>query len=237
MQLDIRLSPLLFPFVVPICVWLDIDLFHALGEALIFQWSNFIIIPLRILALIWVIEEGLASAFSLSIVGQLILAGSLQIMARCLKVLEKFGKSEIRIIQVYKELQIWIRYCNQNYVYFALPPVVFFGMCTLVFANYLTIRMPGRISWMIYWIAPGTSLAGFLLILMILPEASLVWDRSEILLGILKGRCYSKYAVRLCRSLAKVGMDVGPFGPFNKSWKALLVWNVANHSVNLLLTF
>lgn len=238
-QRAIQVSPLILPFMITILVWLSIDPFYVFEKASTYEEFEFIIIPARILTLIWVTEAIAASIWCLTTAALIILASSTQILARCGKILEKTpnSKRKTRIIKIYKELQIWNRYINQNFAYYAIPPIVFFGSCTLICTNYFTMKFPGRIPWIAYWIAPWTSIFGFSMMMMVLPEATMLWDRSVRFLGILKGRCYSKYEVRLCHSLAKVAMEVGPFGQFTKSWKMAIVWNIANYTMNVLLAF
>lgn len=212
-------------------VWLEIDPLHFLGS------SNFIWVALRISVYILAGEEFFKTACGLIIVSLMCLAGFIQIIARCNKLVEKTPNSEVRVMKVYTELQLWNDYGNQNFCRFAVPPLILFGMCTIIFTSYGTIRFPGKIHFLIYWIAPATSLGGYLVLSTILPRATMVWGTSQNFLGFLKGRCYSKYEVRLRRSLRAVGIAVGQFGYVTNSWAAAIWMNIVNYTVDLLLAF
>lgn len=192
---------------------------------------------LRILILIWIIGELMASICGLFSVALILLPTAVQIIARCRKVVERLDTSPTRVLKVYKEVQIWTRYCNQNYMYLSAPPIIFFGMCTLIFTNYMTIKFPGKLPLPLYLLGPGTSLAGFIVLLTLLPQATLVWESSKDFLGVLKVKCFSKYELRLFRSVSKVGVAIGPFGYATKSWMVAILWNIVNYSINFLLTF
>lgn len=218
-------------------VWLDIDPLYVLRETRIFQDSFYILFPLQIIIYTWLCAVAVTAVCGLITVSPIILQGSIQIIARWKKVSEKWDTSPILVLKVYKELQIWNRYVNQNYCYLAGPPITFFGMCTLVFCNYATIRFPGRLPLSVFWLVPVTSSVGFILLMTILPPATQVWESSLKLLGVLKWRCFSKYELRVFRSVNAVGIAIGPFGHATQSWMVAILWNIVNYSINLLLTF
>lgn len=192
---------------------------------------------LKFLLYTWAGEEFLKSVCGLTIVTLAVLSGSIEIMAKCRKVLETKNNLEVRVIAMYKELQIWNDYVNQNFCYFALPPLIFFGVSVFIFANYGTIRLPGKLPLIAYWACPATSLIGIFALWTILPLAVMVWETSRSHLDYLRGRCYSKYEVRLLRSVRNVGFAIGPFGHATKSWMVAIMGNVVDYTTSALLTF
>lgn len=218
-------------------IWVDIDPFRFLSQILTFQGSHFITIPLRTCILTWVGVELIKSFCGLATVALIILAASSQILARCSKVLNTWTNSQTRVMKVYKELQIWNCYCNHNFCYFAVPPLIFFGMSIIIFATYLTIRIPGKIPLALYLLLPTTSVIGFVVVVTILPQGTMVYEKSVSFLGFLRGTCFSRYEMRIFRSLNNVGIMVGPFGMLTKSLMLAIVWNIVYYTINLLLTF
>lgn len=110
-------------------------------------------------------------------------------------------------------------------------------MSLIICATYLTIRVPGKIPFVLYLMAAVTSLIGLVGLVTILPQGAVVWEDSVSFLGFLRGTCFSKYEARMVRSLSKVGIQIGPFGMASKSWMVSIVWNIVNYTINLLLTF
>lgn len=135
----VQISPFYSLTMVPI-VFMDLDpLFLVLNEFPVFQVSSIpkylVVVPFRICVLSWCALEVLKSFCSLSIMGLILLLASTQIMSRCIKGTEIGANGQTRVIQVYKEMQIWNDYVNQTFCYFAIPPILFFGMCITIVAT------------------------------------------------------------------------------------------------------
>ena len=48
---------------------------------------------------------------------------------------------------------------------------------------------------------------------------------------------FTKYDKRLCRSLRKIGIRMGPFATATKHWKVVIIYTAVECTMNLLLTF
>lgn len=178
------------------------------------------------------------SMCGLAILMLIVLTGSIQIIAWCKKLGEKCGNSSTtKVVQLYKELQIWIGYCNRKFCYFAVPPMIFFGMCIIILATYVSIRLAGKVPLAVHCFFVVTSAAGFTAVGTILPRAVMVWEGSERLIKFLRGRCDTKFERRLVRPLSRVGIRVGPFETITKEWQGKIVSNIVDGTINLLLTF
>lgn len=173
LQILVQISPI-FPFVISlIVILLDMDPLYVLGDVWQPKRSHLILIPLRFFILSWIFSELAKSFFGFATSGLILMTPGPEIIARCKNALESFNNSLIKVLMVYKELQIWNRYCNENFCYFACPPIAFFGSCTMILANYLTVR-PGMMPLVIYWGFPATSFLGFAILATIVPEAALL---------------------------------------------------------------
>lgn len=226
------------PVLVLPVVWLDIDPLRILSHVLVFHCSNFVMISVRIILQTVIAFEVLKSLCCLATFALLLLSGTNNIIARARKVLgESPNISPARVIKIYKELQIWNGYYNNQFCDFIVPPLIFFGMCIIIFVNYVTIKLPGSIPLALYWTYPLTSTVGICIVVTLLPQGASIWGGSLSFVRFLKGNCYSKYEVRLARSLTNVAINVGRFGKLQKSWNTSIVWNILNYTINLLLTF
>lgn len=104
--------------------------------------------------------------------------------------------SKLPVIKLYKEIQIWNQYTNINVCYDVVPPLIFFGICVIIVTNYATVRLLGKLSGWVYSIAPGTSLAGIVFIMNLLPEAANVYENSNKFLSSVRSRLIGKYEKR-----------------------------------------
>lgn len=182
------MSPFIPPFLIPLVVWLDIDPLYVISQVQSWQTSSlrFVLIRIRIGILTHVGGEVLKSLCALATLALICLIASTQIIARCRKIIEKFEASETRVIEVYKELQLWIGTCNRNFCYSAVAPLIFLGMSIIILANYITIRRQGRIPFALYVLLPGTSLIGFAIVVTMLPHGTEIHEKSVSLLRCLR---------------------------------------------------
>lgn len=100
----------------------------------------------------------------------------------------------------------------------------------------MTIRLPGRVPMTMYFIAPATSMVSFFVLVILIPQMTILWEMSVICLRTLKGKCRTKYEIRLARPLRNVAISGGPVGPMTKSWKMAILENIVNYTIDLLLT-
>lgn len=234
----VQISPLFPPILAAGVVLLKIDPLSVLGQVFIFQGYNLVLFLVRISILTLVGWELAKSLCGLSLMALMVLEGSTQILTSCMDFLEKLTNSQTRVVKIYRELQIWNFYMNQNFGYFIVPPLIFFGMCIIILSNYLTIRLPSivRVAFL-YLTFPVTSMIGFVGLVTILPQAAMIWEDSSRFLKLLRGKCLSRYEMRLARSLRKVAINVGPFRPVTKVWMTSILWKIVNYTIDLLLTF
>lgn len=79
-------------------------------------------------------------------------------------------------VKLYRKLQIWCGYVNQNVCYFAVPPLICFGVAFVVLTLYGTIRLAGKMSWVLYPIVPISNVMSFFFVVGLVPCASIVFE-------------------------------------------------------------
>lgn len=235
----ITVAPLIPLFIVIIVIWLDLDPFLGLSKSAILYAPNLcLVVPaLRVGVEVLCVLEILRSICGLGIVFLMFLGASTEIILRCKKLIGERGLCPMKVIPVYKELQIWTSYINEKFCYFAVPPIIFFGMGIIILTNYLTIRWFGKVPITLYWVPAFTSFIGFSIVVTIVPWGTQVFESSLLLLEFLRGKCFSKYGQKLIRSLKPVGIQMGPFCTMSRAWLVAIVWNIATYTIHLLLTF
>lgn len=235
----IKISPFIPFALIPFVVWSDVDPLYvpSLLQTSKLSPFRFLLIAFRVSTLTAVSCELLKSFGLLATLAAILLAASIQIMARCRKALDNVWTGQVKVIKVFKELQLWNIIYNQNLCYSVVPHLILFGMSIITLANYLTIRLPRKVPLMLYVIFPATSLTGLVFVMTIVPQATQVFEKSEIFLGCLTGKCFLKYERRLLYSLNKVGIRIGPFGTASKSLMLAIAWNIVYYTINLLIAF
>lgn len=144
---------------------------------------------------------------------------------------------KIKIMKVYKQLQLWNQYTKQYFFYTAVPPLILFGILTLIVANYATIRLRHYIPPMIYPLMPFTSMLASTFAVTLIPKAGSVFVLSKILLQDMKGRFVGKYERRVAISLRPMGVACGSCGIITKDWTLGIMDSIVNHTITLLITF
>ncbi|OXA46572.1 hypothetical protein Fcan01_18852 [Folsomia candida] len=145
--------------------------------------------------------------------------------------------SKLEMVRLYQELQIWNQHTNASFCYSAIPPLLFFGVATNIFANYATIKLYGVVPNMLYPVAPWTSLLGGIFLMTLLPLAAKTYENSSRFLTWVKGHLIDKYDRRVTYSLRPIGAQCGPFGVITNSWMSRLVDTILNYTATALLTF
>lgn len=151
--------------------------------------------------------------------------------------LERRIQQKLKVVGVYRQLQLWNQYTNHNFCYRAVPPLVLFGVGILILANYGTIRMRNYFPPVMYPLMPFTAVLASSFIVTVLPIAGSVDDLSRSLLQDMKGRFLKKYERRLVNSLKPLGMQCGSRGMVTKDWTLGIMDSIVDHTITLLITF
>lgn len=143
------------------------------------------------------------------------------------------------IIVVWRELQLWNQFLNANFCYYAVAPMLMFGILLLVLCNYATIRLTvmAHLSLPIYLLFPFTSCVGFVFIFALLPYSVDVFENSKDFLFRMQRRATCKLSARQLLSLRVLGVQVGNYGLVRRGLKILVIRVIMDYTINCLITF
>ncbi|OXA47524.1 hypothetical protein Fcan01_17955 [Folsomia candida] len=119
-----------------------------------------------------------------------------------------------KVIRTYREMLVWINFVNQEYCDLAIPPLICFGMGTLILTNYGTIQLYGALPAPLYALMPITSLNGLPFLAIILPTGSMVHVVATRFKEKLRWKLREKYEHRLFRSLKTMAVNI-----YKSIWK------------------
>lgn len=113
----IKMSPFIPLVIVFVMIWSDVDPLSVLNQLHNSKMPTFrvLLIAVRLAIFTQAGSELLKSICCLATLASILLAASIQIMARCRKVLRNAWTAPINVIKLYKELQRWNIMCNQNF--------------------------------------------------------------------------------------------------------------------------
>ncbi|OXA55060.1 hypothetical protein Fcan01_10164 [Folsomia candida] len=195
-----------------------------------------------ILALIY-LNELLKAVNAFFIVGLLVVCSVSQVIQILNSLKSKKGIWNVRTltmreIKLYRQLMIWMEFTNQKFCCLAVPPLIFFGVSFLIFGIYGTIRMRNQVQILLYLVVPIATLLAFLFVVLLIPEAAKVFERSNFYL------CRTKMDLRrgtwegkVARSLRPLGIQIGPFGLVKNNLMKIVIRVLTEHTMTLLITF
>lgn len=143
-----------------------------------------------------------------------------------------------REVKLYRELLIWMGFTNQNFCRFAVPPLIFFGVSFLIFGIYGSIRMRDQMQVVIYLLVPIASFLAFLFVVLLIPEAAKVFERSNLYL-VMTRRSLRRGTLeeKVFRSLRPMGIQVASFGLVKNDLMKIVIRVLTENTCNLLITF
>ncbi|OXA55061.1 hypothetical protein Fcan01_10165 [Folsomia candida] len=176
MKFQLWLSNYPFPAIFIGVVICQIDPLYPAVTSLISTVSSSSSIPLgflsylirAILAIIF-LNELLKAVNAFFIVGLLVVCSVSQILQVLNGLTYKKEVWGVRIFRMrefklYKQLMIWMEFTNQNFCWFAVPQLIFFGVSFLILGIYGTIRMRDQMQILLYLVVPIASLLAFLFV-------------------------------------------------------------------------
>ncbi|OXA54124.1 hypothetical protein Fcan01_10259 [Folsomia candida] len=145
---------------------------------------------------------------------------------------------QTREIQLYRQLSVWMGFTNKNFCYFAVPPLLFFGVSFIILGLYGTVRMRDRMPFLLYLLLPISSLMASSFVVFMIPEAAKVYEGSNLYLcktGKDLGR--GTWEKKVVRALRPVAVQIGPFGLVRNNLMKIVISVLTEHTSNLLITF
>ncbi|OXA49245.1 hypothetical protein Fcan01_15352 [Folsomia candida] len=198
------------PFASPIVIYLQLD---PLFELVVMEFVPPVNIPfvlLRIIVPIIASTEVIKSANAFFIVGLMVVCSMNDIMqdlagTSCFKnTLQRFQE-----IRLYKEMFIWHEYANQNFCSFSVPPLIFFGVGVVILTYFGTIRMVGKLDFLVYTAFPLTAICGTLFVVMMIPHAANVVENASNFLDERRNEVsLSKFERQRLKSLRPLGIQI-----------------------------
>jgi hypothetical protein len=140
-----------------------------------------------------------------------------------------------RILAIQRQVRILMLEFNEAF-YFLLPILFLTGECILVICNYATIRMHETIPMPFYLVLPGMSMFAFMIIMVICPSASDVYESSlEFLRGVklLAGR--NRYWRKIWRAERPVKLSIGGICFAKRSTKTTYLVHCVDSTIDALL--
>lgn len=145
---------------------------------------------------------------------------------------------QIREIKLFRQLSIWLDFLNMNICNFAVPPLTFFGVSFLIFGLFGSIRMLGRVEFVVYLIVPISTLIATFFLVMLLPEVAGVCEGgNEYLCKIRRKLGGMRWEKRIVRSLRPLGIRIGQFGLVRNNLMKTIVSAWAENTMSLLIMF
>lgn len=141
------------------------------------------------------------------------------------------------MIGIYRELQVWNGYKNYNFCNFTVPPVILFGVSLMIVGAYGSIRMVGRMPWMLYPIVPVTMVISIGFGVTLATWGAKVLDNSETYLRQLSRKARGKYDRRVVKSLRPLRIAIGRFGRVDKELCTEIWERFTDYTSSLLITY
>lgn len=228
----------LLPCLVIATVFFELDpLSQILRVYPTFGIGNISLFLFRVVFILGVANAGAVAAFVSMLVGTMVVCSTTDLIRRLSKRKERLNKLDARIVGIYRELQIWIGYFNQNFCYLAVPQLIFFGVFFIILGTYGTIRMFGRISWIIYPVFPVCSLTIFVFFVTFVSKSAMIFECSNDYLRQLSQNVSSKHDRRLVKSFKPLRIQIGPFGRVDKGFCTEVLTYFTENTSSLLITF
>lgn len=238
MKLVIRTSPLA-PIVVLIpCLVLGLDpLYLVLRAPADFPKINLGLFLFRLVFSCFFVNEFIKALIAMFVVAFMVVWSTIGFIRRITPRTKARGMLNMRMIQVYRELQIWNGFTNEIFCYFAVPPLIFFGIAFIILTWYGSIAMAGKISWLVYPVIPGSCGSAVFFLVTLVPNAAKVYEDSNSYLTQLSKNLSDKYDRLVAKSLRPLGIQVGPFGWVEKGLLLAELKCCSENTGSLLITF
>lgn len=176
----------------------------------LFLRGNFFWFLFRLSAMYFVMSEILKEVDAFFIVGLMVLCS----MNDFIRGLGGKKSLDLHKVQLYRELELWTGYVNQNLCFFAVLPLIFFGVSFIVLTLFGTIRLAGRMSWVFY---------------------PIVFEDSSSHLKEWNKELSKKYEKKVVRSLRPLAIVIGRFGQVRKELLPEVIKCMVDNTVNLLI--
>lgn len=240
MKLQLWLSNYPIPVLSLVAILLQVDpLSTMIPPSCSSAWS-IIFFMIRATVIIIVVNQILQAVNALFIMG-LIVVYSVNEAINLLRNVNSRGKNtfdQIRGIQLFRELWIWIDFTNLNFCNLVVPLLIGFGVLFVTFGLYGTIRMVHYAEFLVYLFVPITTWMSLLFVGILLPIGAGVFENSKIYLNQtgrnMGGVAWQK---RVLRSLRPLGIQIGQFGLVSNSTTKTIITAIAENTATLLIMF
>lgn len=238
MKLVVRISATVPIVVVVIAVIMELDpLYLILRGDPGFNVVNLGCILFRVTFSCVMVPEFAKSGVAFFLIGLMVVCSSSNFIKRITPRSKTYNKLNSRIIQYYRELQIWNGYANENFCYFAKPLIILFGASFIILTSYGSIRMVDKLPWFLYPAVPFSNSLAVLFLVAMVPNAAKVFEDSNSYLANLKKNLRDKNDTRVARSLKPLGIQIGPFGQAKRNLLLGMLKYCTETTGNLLITF
>jgi hypothetical protein len=144
-------------------------------------------------------------------------------------------KTMYRIFAIQRQIRIFTLQFNEA-LYFLLPVLILTGECILVVCNYATIRMHETIPLPFYLVLPSHSMFVVMLIMVIVPTASDIYENSSEFLRVVRlisGR--NRYWRKIWHTERPVQLNVGGFCYAKRLTKTTYLVHCVDSTISALL--
>lgn len=183
------------------------------------------------------VSELTMAMIAVIIIGIMSICSATDFIMRIAKRKTTLYRLDLEAVRVYRELQIGNGYINQNFCTYVSPPFIFFGVSLIVISTYGTIRMVGKMPWMVYPVIPATAVIAIVVAVTMASKGAKVFENSEKYLRQLSQNARSKYDRRLVKSLRPLDAKLGQFGRVDKGLCTEMVKYFTDYTTNLLITY
>lgn len=200
-----------------IMVYLEIDPLHNPVR------RSILVIVIRLVTLVVVFVESIKAASAFFITGLMVACSASDVLQDLRKT--NFCSNlitRLKEISLYRKMFLWNKYTNQNVSWFSIPPLLFFGISLIVLAWYGTIRMLGKLEFLIYLVLPVIAVVASFFITLLIPPAERIFEYSKYLISKRTNEAKScKFERKTWKSMRPLGIQVGQFGLVVKNFKIL----------------
>lgn len=226
------------PYIFLTSVFSGLDPLHLIlkGDSN-FGIANFLLFLFRVVFTFRYAREMYLAVDAFLLSTTMVVCSTTDFMQRLIRRKTALNRLDPDVAVLYRELQIWNGHMNQNFCYFAVPPLIFFGLAFIVLGAYGTVRMAGKMSWIFYPMVPMLTLGSASSAVTILPYAAKVYENSAQYLRKTNQNVSSKYDRRLVMSWRPLSISVGPFGHVDKGLCTEFARYFTECTCNMLITF
>lgn len=236
MRLELRLSTYAAVFLWLIAVALGLDPLYLIFKTTTVTISRIGLLLFRVTVMYIVVNELIKAVDAYFVAGLMFVCSMNDFIGEIGQSRKPSNALDLQKIQLYRQLQIWNGCVNRDFCYLAVPPLIFFGVSFIILTIYGTIRLAGKISWVLYPIIP-TSCGMACFFLAIIPLAANVFEDSASYLKETGKGLSKKDERKVVRSLRPLAIEIGPFGRLDKALLPEVIKTIIDNTANLLVTF